>query len=150
MTTTHRFSRLSLIASASEYAVIAIVLATVVIPAVKSDTYALATPDRAAIGFWVNSLVFLVIAAALILISRRVTESRIKGGLIGLGILALVLTFALFDAADAFKEHGPAMQTADTILFICVGLGLLASIQLITTAFIHHQAAKAQKDQSAS
>jgi hypothetical protein len=150
LTITQKFSRLSLIVSASAFAAVAIVQATVIIPAVKSDTFALAAPDRAAIAFWVNSLLFLAIAVVLFLLSRRVAESGLKGGLIGLGILALVLALALFDAAIAFKAHGPSMQTADTMLFVCATLGLLASILLITTAFFRRDTVKSQKDQLAS
>jgi hypothetical protein len=133
-----RFYRLSIFAGAAIFGTIALVIATVVIPPVKADTFPLARPEAAATAFWVSVVLHLLIATALFLIAFRVSDSGGgKAGVLGsLAVFALLLSLALADAANAFQAHGPDLQIATTFLFICTTVGFLTAVLLIIMAFL--------------
>lgn len=143
------FCRLSLLTIASIYAAIAIIIVTLVIPPVRADIFPKATPETATTAFWVCSLFFLFFAGAVFLIARRITEGGMTGSLVAIGVLALILSSMLWDAAAAFQSHGPALGTADTLIFTCAALGSLASILLIATVFPLRRLSKTRASQSA-
>ena len=126
------------------FVMIALVIAAVVIPPVKADTFPLATPERAVPAFWVSFVLHLLLATVLFFTALRMTET--SGGrtavLVSLGVIALVLSLPLADAADAYQQHGPPLQTASTSLFVCMAGGFLNAVLLITMAFLLRRRAR--------
>ncbi len=108
---------------------VAIIVAAVVIPAVRADTHPLASPDSAIYGFR-NFIIIpqVFIAAILFSISllRRpgVRLLNLVSGV--LGLVAFVLALFLVDAAMAFFKHGPGMRVASIALLVCIALNVLA------------------------
>lgn len=142
MTIDFRFCRVSLLTIASVFAVIAIIVAAVVIPPVRADTSPSATPGAASTAFWVSAVLFFLLASALFALVRRIKMGGGTGGLIALGVLGVFLSFALWDAAVAFKNHDATLQTADTWLFVCAAAGGLGSILLFVTVLFLHKLVK--------
>ncbi len=127
------FTRIGVVASC-----LAIILIAGVIPPVKADTYQFATPDRAVPAFWV--IVVFNLLAAVVLGSNAIRATvRSRRLLLNFGMLAfIVLLFALglTDAACALRGHGPDMQTASALLFLCVAADVLAALLTFATAFL--------------
>jgi len=117
---------------------VALVLALGVIGPVKVEASLGATPQRAVHAFWVNIGVNLLAAATFILIAiRSKGRSWISTSVhIILGLVVLFLGLALADAASAYKSHGPSMQTAVILLFICAAADFLTGAMVVTTAFL--------------
>ena len=112
---------------------VAVVIAAGVIPPVRTDPFPGATPQAAVPAFWVN-VAFSVVAAVLLgLVARRATvrARRLSFALGLLAVLILLFAFALSDAAVAYGAHGPALQTARTLLFYCVAADMLAVLLII-------------------
>jgi hypothetical protein len=138
MTANPKSFRRILLASAGLLIVVAIILIVGVIPQVKADTYQFAAPDRAAPAFWVMVVFSLLTAAAIGSNAIRATV-RSRRLLVNFGILAfivLLFALALTDAAFAFRGHGPDMQTASALLFLCVAADVLAAVLSFTTVFL--------------
>jgi hypothetical protein len=118
-------------------AVVVVMLTTVVIPAVKADTYPGAAPERAALGFWLNVGIGLVAAVMLLLggipLMRRGRLARSL--LVLVGFIVLLAGLALVDATEAFWSHGPHMRAA--MVFMALGAvgEILAGVLTIVTAF---------------
>jgi Na+/proline symporter len=148
MTISLRFCRISTSVEASVFGVIAIIIAAIVIPAVRADTFPLATPDRAVTAFWVAVFLFFLLAAVLLLMSLRITKRGVFVGLLASGVVGLVVSLAQLDAADAFSKHGPELQTADVFLYICFAVGTLASVSLLLTALFLRKARREADRQS--
>ncbi len=149
MTISLRSCRLSVIILASVFAAIALVVAFLVIPPVKADTSPLARPEVASTAFWVSAALFLLVATALFALAQRITRGGFTGGLIAIAVLTLLLSLALWDAANAFQSHNAALQTADALLFICAFAGGLGSIVLMTVVFFLRRLKKTSKEQPA-
>jgi len=127
-----------LLVGAALLIVVALVLATGVIPPVKADTFPQALPERAAAAFWVNVVLCLVVAALLALAAVR-TEKRSRGSAVALGFLAafvLLLALALFDAGLAFGAHGPPLHTATVLLFLCATADLIAGVLVAASVLL--------------
>ena len=127
-----------LLSSAGLLILAALILVAGVIPPVKADTYQYATPERAALAFWVIAVFNLLTAAVLGANAIRATV-RSRRLLINFGMLSfIVLLFALglTDAACALRGHGPDMQTASALLFLCVAADVFAAVLSFTTAFL--------------
>jgi hypothetical protein len=113
--------------------VVALIVAVAVIPQIKAEVLRGGTPEIAVTAFWVN--IFLTVLAAVVIwfVAIRTKRRRFLP-LFALGLMAfiiLLLGWALGDAAEAYSGHGPAMQTASIILFICCGIDLLAVLSVI-------------------
>jgi hypothetical protein len=135
MTVSLESCRRFLLVGAALLVVVALVIATGVIPPVRADTFPLALPGRAAAAFWVNVVLCLVVAALLVLAAVR-TEKRSRRSAVALGFLAafvLLLALALFDAGSAFRAHGPALHGATVLLFLCAAADLLAGILVVAS-----------------
>jgi len=117
------------------------IVAFVVIPLVRADTFPGATPDRAVPAFWGNVVLVLLVAAAAVIASRlgleRATLRRVLAGVPGL--VALGLGLALIDAATAFSGHGPAMHRAVVALWVCVCIDVAAGIGLVGSALVRQR-----------
>lgn len=142
MTTAERFCRLSTRVAAGVCLLVALVIWTIVLPPVKADTFARATPDRAAIAFKVVLLLFEFLAGALVLISLRITRRGSVGGIITCGIIILVLSLLFLDAANAYRAHGPDLRVADEFLYGCFVVAVLVSILLFVVAFVLRKGSK--------
>jgi hypothetical protein len=140
--------RLSLLISASIFAVIAIIIVTLIIPPVRADTFPQAIPEFAAAVFWVSALGFLFFAAALFLIARRIPERGLTGCMFAIGVFTFILATVLWDPAGAFQGHGADLRTAVSMMLICAALGTLASILLIATVVLLRRLWKAQASQT--
>ena len=91
-----------------------------------------------ATAFWINIGLNLLSAFFLFFISLRSKRRNWKStsALIITGLLVLILGLALADAASAYQKHGPSMQTASILLFICAAVDFLSGVTVITTAFL--------------
>lgn len=133
-----KFCRRMLLASAALFVVGALVVAAGVIPSAKADIFPSATPQRAVVALWGNVAFNLIAATVLLFIALRAAgRSRLSTTVLGLlAALALLLAFALTDAAFAYRIHGAAMQTARILLFLCSAADLLAAALVITAVFL--------------
>ena len=105
----------------------------IVIPQVRADSFALATPDRAAGAFRLNALLN-VLAAATALLSV-VSPARIRRVLPAMGgVVALLLGPLLIDAATALAHHGAAMRGAVVALWACVVCDLVGGAALVVAS----------------
>jgi len=134
----HVFYRRMLIVCAVIFVTVTLVVALGVIPPVKADTYPGVTPERAALAFWVNIGLNLLSALTLFFIAIRSKSRSWKSTsvLVIVGIIVLLLGLALADAASAYQKHGPSMESASILLFICAAADFLAGVTVITTAFL--------------
>ena len=116
----------------------ALVLALGVIQPIKADVSRGATQERAVVAFWVNIIVNLLSAAVLFSIAKRSKgRSWISTSILVLaGFIVLILGLALADAASAYQNHDPAMQTASILLLICAAADFIAGIMIATTALL--------------
>ncbi|MCJ7526443.1 MAG: hypothetical protein MUP71_14655 [Candidatus Aminicenantes bacterium] len=138
MTVNLKSHRRILLAGAVLFAVVAFVVAAGVIPVIRADTFPAAAPLKAAAAFWVNVVFNLLVAASLVFVSlRSVGRNRLSTTLLVLLVLLVLLfAFALFDAAQAYQAHGPAMRTSSILLFLCSAGDLLALALVITAMFL--------------
>lgn len=127
--------RFALSTAAVVFGVIALLIATIVIPPVQNDTFPFATPERAATAFWVSVVLHFFIGILLVFNAIRFSDSsRGRPGV--LGAFSILFGLALLDAAVAFQAHGPALVNATTCLWICAVADFLAGVLLITTAVL--------------
>ncbi len=148
MTLDERFCRISTRVAAGVCLLIAIVVWSIVLPPVKADTFVQATPDRAAAAFKVGLFMFEMLAAALALMSMLITRPGVVGGIATSGIVVLVLSLFLLDAANAYRAHGPDLALADECLYGCFAAGVLTSILLIVVAIVLRKVTKELSNQS--
>lgn len=120
------------------FVIVGLVVALGVIPPVKADTYPGVKHDKVATAFWITIGLNLLSAFFLFFISLRSTRRNWKStsALISTGLLVLILGLALVDAASAYQKHGPSMQSASILLFICAAVDFLSAVTVITTAFL--------------
>ncbi len=130
--------RRMLLVCAVVFVIVALVLALGVIPPVKADTYPGVTPERAVAAFWVNISLNLLSALTLFFIAiRSKGRSWISTSVLVIaGLIVLLLGLALADAASAYQKHGPSMQFASILLFICAAADFLGGALVVTTAFL--------------
>ena len=138
MKTNVLFYRRMLLVCAVLFIIVALVVALGVIPPVKADTYPGVNHEIAAAAFWVNISLNLLSAFSLFFIAIRSKERSWKSTsvLVIVGIIVLLLGLALTDAASAYQKHGPSMESASILLFICAAADFLAGVTVITTAFL--------------
>ena len=132
------FCRRMLVVCAVLLVIVALVVALGVIPPVKADTYPGVNHEIAASAFWVNIGLNLLSAFFLFFIAIRSKARSWKSTsvLVIAGLLVLILGLALADAASAYQKHGPSMQSASILLFICAAVDFLAGVTVVTTAFL--------------
>ena len=117
---------------------VALVLAAGVIEPVRAEAALGATPEEAVYAFLVNIGFNILSAVILVFIAMR---SKGRGWFstsanMVVGLVVLFLGIALADAASAYQSHGPLMQTASTLLFLCAAADFLAGVLIVTTAFL--------------
>ena len=115
------------------------IVAAAIVPSVRADP--MATRGLAIRAFWLFVAIPQVfIAAMLLIISFFIRPGRralnLASGTIGL--IALVLVFALLDAAAAFLRHGPGMRVASVALFVCAGLNILIGVIAVKVAIFRY------------
>jgi hypothetical protein len=132
------FSRRILLICAVVFVIVALVLALGVIQPVKAEASLGATPERAVLAFWVNISLNLLSALTLVLLAfRSKSRSWISTSvLVMVGLIVLFLGLALADAASAYQKHGPSMQSASIILFICAAVDFLGGALVVITTFL--------------
>ena len=132
------FYRRMLLVCAVLFVTVALVVALGVIPPVKADTYPGVNHGKVAAAFWVNISINLLSAFSIFFIAIRSKERSWKSTsvLVIVGIIVLLLGLALADAASAYQKHGPSMESASILLFICAAADFLAGVTVITTAFL--------------
>jgi hypothetical protein len=129
-------SRTLLLTAAVLLIVAALVVAIAVIPQVQAEVLRGGTPQQAVTGFWINIIVSALVAAIIWLVAIRTKNRKFFPMFIlgVMGLIILVLGWALSDAAGAYITHGPAMYTASIILFVCAGVDFLALLLVIVAA----------------
>lgn len=131
-------SRSLLAACAVLVVAVALIVAVGVIPQVRVSDVPDISPQSAVPAFWASVGLHLLAALTLVVMAALSKgRSRISTSvLVVTGIAILLLGFLLGDAALAFHEAGPTMQTATVLLFLCVAGDVLAGALTITTAFL--------------
>ena len=132
------FYRRVLLVCAVLFVLVSLVVALGVIPPVKADTYPGVKHDKVAAAFWINIGLNLLSAFSLFFISLRSTKRNWKSTsvLIIMGFLILLLGLAFADAASAYQNHGPSMQTASILLFVCALVDFLGGVTIIIVALL--------------
>lgn len=123
---------------AAAVVVVALLLVLGVIGPVKVEVSLGATPERALQAFWGNIGLNLLAAAAFVLIAicskgRSWISTSVH---VIIGLIVMFLGMALADAASAYQSHGPSMQTASILLFVCAAVDFLTGVLVVITAFI--------------
>ena len=137
MTTPIRFRRLLLVSCILLLGV-ALVLAVEVIPAVKTDHFRWATPQRAVPVFWFMIAVNLLASAAL----ARTAFLEVHAGwgwrILTWAVAAVVLLFALAlaDGGHAYFGHGPEMLQASVCMFFGASCDVIAGALAVIAAFL--------------
>jgi hypothetical protein len=132
------FYRRMLFVCTAVFIIVAFVLVLGVIPPVRIEALQGATPARAVNAFWVNIGLNLISALTVVFIAfRSKVRSWISTSvLVIVGLIVLLLGLALTDAASAYQSHGPSMQSASILLFICAAADFLGGALVVTTAFL--------------
>lgn len=134
MRVSEKFYHRSMLINAFSLVLVALVLATIVIPAVKAEYLRGGTPKVALYAFWVN--VFFNLLAAILIWFATIRINGRRFILVPIAFILLVMGWALADAGAAYLSHDPAMKTASIILFFCSGLdGIVVLLIIIVTAF---------------
>ena len=135
-----KFCRRSLMTSAALLAAVALVIAAGVIPPFKAGIFPHATPRSAVPVFWWIAALNLLAATLLVVIAIRATN---RDSIPFLGLLAslafllmCLLTGPAFTYLKLYLEHGPAIQTAWILLYLCVVAEFLAGVLASATAFL--------------
>lgn len=117
---------------------VALVLAFVVVGPVTDEVSLGATPQRAVQAFWANFGLNLLSAVVLILIAVRSKGRTWISTCVHviMGLIVVFLGIALADAASAYQSHGPSMQTASILLFICALADILTGLLVVISAFL--------------
>lgn len=120
------------------FVVVALVEAFGVIPPVKADTYPGVDHKKVVSVFWFNIGLNLVSAFSLFFITFTSKERTWKSAsvLFITGFIVMLLGLACADAASAYQKHGPPMQSASILLFICAAVDFLAGVTVTISAFL--------------
>ena len=137
------FCKRMLLACAALLVSVALLVALIVIPAVRSDSYPGAATGAAIPAFLVNIILLLLSAVTCVFIAIRSKErSRTSTSfLVALGLVVLVLGIAFADAAPAYRSHGPSMHTVSTVLFGCMAVNFLTGALVVAVAFLRPRGA---------
>jgi hypothetical protein len=137
MTTNRGSSRRLILIGAALLVGIALAVAVGVIPPVKAAPYPLASP-KAVHAFWLNVVLQVLAAAALVFIAGRTTgrRRRLTTGLGFLAFFIILLGLALTDAASAYRGDSPGLNRASIFLFVCAAADLIAAVLVVTSAFL--------------
>jgi hypothetical protein len=115
-----------------------VLLAFIVIPAVKADSYSRANPEVAVVAFWVNvGLGFLLsVGCAMIALFSKGRSKATTTSLVLCGIVILLLGLMLVDAGSAFLSHGSSMKSTSIIIYVCAALLCLSGVLIGISAFL--------------
>ena len=105
---------------------VAIIVAFVVVPPVRTDP--LANAGSAVTAFWVNVAVHVVAIGGFLgaaFLGRSGGRTLLLVVAIGISLISGVV---LLDAAAAFGEHGPTMHTATLALYVAAGADDMAAL----------------------
>ncbi len=108
----------------------AAVIALAIRPAVRTDTFPGATPNRAVPAFWVN----VVLNSGLAVAAVAVFRARYRVLLSLVGLITLLLAVALVDAATAYPAHGPSMHGVVVALWVCVCFDMVGGVSMVVSA----------------
>lgn len=109
--------------------IVILIIALFVIPNIKADNSPTLTPESATKAFWVNILLQLLSVAALLytLIFSHKKGHFINGFLIAAGVILILLSLVLIDAATAYLSY-PELHSTAISLFICIGFDFIAGM----------------------
>jgi len=107
----------------------ALLLALVVIPAAKADSFPAATPERAIRAIWIIVGCNLLLGLFAFTLGRATTAFatltwRLAACFVALP--ALLTALALTDGGIAYWGHGPGMRTAAVTMLVCAVANALA------------------------
>ena len=138
MNINHLFCKRMLLVCAFLFVSVSFLVALGVIPAVRSDSYPGAASGAAVPAFWVIIVLYLLSAATCVVIAIRSKERgrTSRSILVALGLFVLLLGITLADGAHAYRSHGPSMQTASTLLYVCTAVVFLAGALVVALAFL--------------
>ena len=133
------FNRRALLVCAVVFALVALVLALGVLQPVQTEVLQGATKEEALTAFRIITGLNFFLAAALFSVAVKsggLIWMRRLGIVVGVfgGLAVLLSGLLIADAASAYRSHGPAMQTASTLLFICATADVLAGVLAIVAA----------------
>jgi len=134
----HSFYRRVLLVCAVVIVSVALVLALGVMQPVMAEASRGATTEKAVIAFWVIIGLNLLLSMTVFLIAMPSKEFDwiSKSVLVVAGLIVLLLGIALADAGSAYLSHGPAMQFASVLLFICAAADFLAGVLVVAAAVL--------------
>ena len=130
----HLLYRRVLLISSLIFVVVAVILAIGVIPPVRADTYPGVDHDKVTKVFLVIIGLHLLIAFAVFSIAKRALGAY-RSALFAIGLFVIIIGLILADGASAYQDHGPTMQAASILLFICTAIDCLAGMTVIITGF---------------
>ena len=118
--------------------VIAFVIAFVIIPYAKADTNPGVNHELVSGIFWVIISLNFISAFILFRIATWPNNRILKNVsvLIIIGIFVLIIGLILADGGSAWQNHGPSMQTASMLVFICAASEFFFGITVISAAFL--------------
>jgi len=118
------------------FALVVLVVALVVIPAVESDESLNALPERAVPAFWINvylNLLLAIACAGVAFIAKSQGSISVAIQIV-VAIGGLLLGLALIDAAFAFRSHELITSGTPPLLFICAAADLVAGAAAVVAA----------------
>ncbi len=119
------------IAAFALFALSALLVALLVIPAVKTDAFPKATPERAIRALWVVFGCNLVLGLFALTLSRAPTAFATLAWRLAacfMAFPAFLMALALTDGGLAFWGHGPGMRTAALTMLGCAAANAVGGI----------------------
>lgn len=107
----------------------ALLLALTVIPAVKTDPFPAATPERAIRALWIIVGCNLMLALFVFTLARATTAFATLAWRLAacfVALPALLMAVALTDGGVAYWSHGRAMHAAAVTMLVCAAGNALA------------------------
>jgi FtsH-binding integral membrane protein len=115
---------------------VSLVLIVGVIPSIEAEVLRGGTPEKAVFAFWVNIGITVLSAISIFFAVFKLKGRSLSSTTVILGIIVILMGLALSDAASSYLDHGPEMEFASILLFICAAVDVLTGILLIITAIL--------------
>jgi cell division protein FtsW (lipid II flippase) len=121
--------------------IVALVVALGVIPLVNADTDPSINHEKVTAAFWINIGLTLLSAVSLFVVVIRAKERSWKSTSVFIiaGFLVLILGLALAQAAAAYRNASPPLQSASMLLAIGAVVDSLVGLAIIVVAFLRPQ-----------
>ena len=121
--------------SAALLGIVAISIALFVVPKAAVDIHPGVKHEMIAFiwGFNISINVVMLFVLVLMAISSKLKRGITTPIVIFLMFIVFILAFACNDAALAYSSHGPSMQIASVILFVCAALEAIVWFLMLAT-----------------